>query len=744
LRTGLKNAQKDVKYFGRNVTGSLKEMRGQIAGIAAGLGGGLFIKGGIQDAMRFESLMTTLGESMGDSRKQFEEWQETAGNAFGYSRLQSAETANLLSLNFKEISDSQEDLVKKTTKMMEIAAVISNKRGMTMQEVSDRIRSAMNGEADGADELGVNVRISAMKMSKAYQEMANGQPWDQLTDQMQRTIRYHHILDQVSERLGSTMQDTTALRMAQFTASLSDVKLALGQAFLPILYKVLPYLNAMAQALYKVLQVVAAFSRSLFGGGFVYKAPKGFADVAKKDAQAIAGVGDASEEAGEKSSKAAKKAAKAWTGIFGFDEVNTIKEPDESADAGGGAGGGGAGGLSDVAPDEPESLFKPLEEAIDELAKKMDKYTRPIKKAFKAAFDFIAGYVGEKIKWIKDYWAENGEMIIQAAKNIWNVVGPVLSAVFKFILDSVKMVVDGTLNVFGGLIKFLAGAFTGDWEKTWEGLRQFFFGIVEALYGFWNLTFIGGIKKLLLNFIKDALKEWYKFVDDFKKFFGNGLTNIKKLWADVIKYFKNLWDDFKDSLKKKITAQTKDFRDMWTGVKQGADDAVKALKKVWGTVVSWFTRTIVNPIISAFTDIQDAFSGGIGEGVKYLVNQFIDGINEGIRTLNGAINKMPFGNKVPNIPTIPRLARGGITNGPTLAMVGDNVGGREVISPLDRLESMLTNSVIQAMQLGGGNNGQNSGDIVLNIDGRSFARIVKPYMDKEKGRVGSDVRIRPI
>ena len=77
-------------------------------------------------------------------------------------------------------------------------------------------------------------------------------------------------------------------------------------------------------------------------------------------------------------------------------------------------------------------------------------------------------------------------------------------------------------------------------------------------------------------------------------------------------------------------------------------------------------------------------------------------------------------------------------------MVGDNVGGREVISPLDRLQRMMTNSVIQAMQLGGGGNNQSSGDIVFNIDGRSFARIVKPFLDKEQNRVGTDVRIRTI
>jgi hypothetical protein len=55
---------------------------------------------------------------------------------------------------------------------------------------------------------------------------------------------------------------------------------------------------------------------------------------------------------------------------------------------------------------------------------------------------------------------------------------------------------------------------------------------------------------------------------------------------------------------------------------------------------------------------------------------------------------------------------------------------------------MLTNSVVQAMQLGGGN--RDSGDIILNIDGRTFARIVKPFLQKEDNRVGGDIRIRTI
>jgi len=41
---------------------------------------------------------------------------------------------------------------------------------------------------------------------------------------------------------------------------------------------------------------------------------------------------------------------------------------------------------------------------------------------------------------------------------------------------------------------------------------------------------------------------------------------------------------------------------------------------------------------------------------------------------------------------IPALASGGITTGPTLAMIGDNPGGQEVVMPLSKLQGMMGNS----------------------------------------------------
>ena len=50
--------------------------------------------------MRYEALMTTLGETLGASRKDFEKWQKNTGHAMGFSRLQGAETGKYAFLKF--------------------------------------------------------------------------------------------------------------------------------------------------------------------------------------------------------------------------------------------------------------------------------------------------------------------------------------------------------------------------------------------------------------------------------------------------------------------------------------------------------------------------------------------------------------------------------------------------------------------------------------------------------------------
>lgn len=63
------------------------------------------------------------------------------------------------------------------------------------------------------------------------------------------------------------------------------------------------------------------------------------------------------------------------------------------------------------------------------------------------------------------------------------------------------------MEVFNGLINFLLGVFTGDWERAWEGIKGIFKGIIDA---------IPNIFKTALNAMIDKING-----------FLNGLNGIK-------------------------------------------------------------------------------------------------------------------------------------------------------------------------------------------------------------------------
>lgn len=96
----------------------------------------------------------------------------------------------------------------------------------------------------------------------------------------------------------------------------------------------------------------------------------------------------------------------------------------------------------------------------------------------------------------------------------------------------------------------------------------------------------------------------------------------------------------------------------------------------------------------------------------------------------------------PNIGRVPMMATGGVVDRPTIAMIGE--AGREAVVPLENNTgwmSTMANAIAQNINM---NSRPTGGDVILNIDGRQFARIIKPYNDLENKRVGTNVRLQSI
>jgi hypothetical protein len=110
----------------------------------------------------------------------------------------------------------------------------------------------------------------------------------------------------------------------------------------------------------------------------------------------------------------------------------------------------------------------------------------------------------------------------------------------------------------------------------------------------------------------------------------------------------------------------------WVG--NGFDDIVDGAGKAWD-----FIKGLPDKIGGAFSSV----SSGIAGGLKSAINSVLH--------LPLSIPKvhLPVVGDIGGQTLIPALARGGITTGPTLALIGDNPGGREAVIPLDKYPNAL-------------------------------------------------------
>jgi phage-related protein len=827
LQQGMQQAQTQVNNFGKNVNRTLKMVGAAMAAVGASMGVGSAIK----DAMEYETAMNQVNRIMGASANEFKKWAETTGNAFGYSRLEAVRAGATYGNLLMTFSKGADDTRKKTEELMKATAVVSTATGRTMDDTFERIRSGLLGNTEAIEDLGINVNIAMIESTNAFKQFANGESWNKLSFQVQQQIRYAAILEQAYRKYGDTIADSTATRMSTFVQSLNNVKLALGQAFLPILNVVLPVLTALANKLAVVMGYVAQFVRALVGEkGDIPAQTKALSS----QASAVSNLGDATAKAGKQAKKAGKDAKR---GIAGFDQINQLADP-SGADAGGADGGAGSGGGGvDIPIDtgSTEGAFSKIDEKIQAFANKVKAVFKAIGNFFKGVGVFIKKHSDIIISVLGGIVAGYATYLIATkgattALKVWNKIvalgtkvmkglraamlfltGPVglivvavaaLTAAFiyfyrtndKFrdfvnkILQKIKQVaIDLWKNALIPLGKYLGTVFVDAWQKVKQAAEWLWKNALVPL-GNYLKTFWKQVIVPLAAVLKDVLNTAFKNLSTVATSFWKNVmvplgaffkSNFKPAIEAISAVMSFLWKNVITPLAQYIGAKlivnfktlTSVLTFLWKNVFKplstfmagqlstafkGIKGIIDGLSTAFGGLMNFITGVFTGNWRKAWNGVKDIFGGvfnSLYSLVKTPLNWIIDMVNTVIRGLNSLSIKIPDWSPVGagksfgiNINTIPALAKGGITNGPTLAMIGDNPGGQEVVSPLSDLKDMIASAVgtavMQANQFN--NSGGNSGDVILNLDGRTLARLIKPYLDQENKRVGNNVRLSSV
>lgn len=239
----------------------------------------------------------------------------------------------------RRYSDEQ---IQKTMVALKDAAAFGRQSTYTLgKAVATAAEGLKNENSILVDNAGVTKNVAKMwdEYAKSIGTTAN-----KLTQQQKIQAEVNGILEETKFQTGDAAKlvNTYSGQIAMLGYNFQQLKVAVGNAIMPIVQAVLPGINAIIAAFTELANVFAKVTAMLFGKSTQVKATTGVEASAGAAADATDKLADATAGAGE----ASKKAAKDMKGVqAGFDELNILAGDAASSmkDAAGGMDLEGAG-----------------------------------------------------------------------------------------------------------------------------------------------------------------------------------------------------------------------------------------------------------------------------------------------------------------------------------------------------------------------------------------------------------------
>lgn len=331
--------------------------------------------------------------------------------------------------------------------------------------------------------------------------------------------------------------------------------------------------------------------------------------------------------------------------------------------------------------------------------------------------------------------------LLPVVAEIINVVGTVAIKVIKSLIKIIGDVADA----LSGIIDFLVGVFTGDWELAWQGIKEIADGawslIKDIITGTWDA--IKAVTKGALSIIKSIINVAWNAIKAVTSTVWNA---IKKTLFSILNSIKSTVGTVVNAIRTKVT---RTWKSTWSEATQTLKNAATFIFAKVGAIKD----TITNKFNAARDAVRSAFEG-IVNFIKAPINQAISIVNNAVGMINNAIGGIesafsfgpwtvptPFGSKTigfhatfPRIGTIPYLASGAVIppRSEFLAVLGDQKKGNNLEAP----ESLLRQIVRE--ESGKGQNDGNTYNVTVNASGRKLLDIIISEAEMRRNRNGKN------
>lgn len=459
--------------------------------------------------------------------------------------------------------------------------------------------------------------------------------------------------------------------MSALKSQSAQLKNGLVAAFEPIVTTIIPYITQLVAWLNTATDTFARFLAALQGKQTYTKARKQVIDYAK-------------------SLNTAKSAAQG--ALAAFDSINVLSKNDSGSGAGGETTGAGAFEEADVGTGMQGIIDKltPFRDLLNQWIQETD--FSPLINSFNnlaAACAPFSGYVYDGLLWFMQ-----------------NILLPLASW-------TIQDAAPAFLNMLAKGMEFLG--------KTIETVRPSFdyiwSNVLKPIAEFTGETFIWALDTIGQTFsdLSDLMTEKGDKINEILTAVGKGM---ELLWNVIYKPILQLMRGGISTLLRYIVRIVGDMIDVFSGIVEFVSGVFTGdWKKAWNGLVDIF-KGAVNWIIDIF------------EGV---VNTIIDGINSISIDIPDWVPKIGGSHFGPNLARleIPRLATGGITSGPTTAIIGE--AGREAVLPLENNTEWMDTFADKLSDR----------PVNIRFTGNlaELARLLKPVLDAEDSRIGRNFRV---
>lgn len=492
-------------------------------------------------------------------------------------------------------------------------------RNIETDEAWGKLASALAGETEAVRQLGVDVTEATL------QQTAYKYGIDQTVGSMDRATKIQLTLLSVLDQsriawgdLAKTIQSpSNQLRVIQ--ANITNLARAIGNIFLPVITKVLPYINAFIIALQRLFQWIGSLLGVETGS---------FSDSIGGADDAIGGFVDDIDDAASGLDDANTNAKKLKKTVLSFDELNQLNDNDINTSAGGGGGGGtGIGGssqLDSAISDLLSEYEKVWNDAFNSMSVRSEELADKISSAFQKIYDKIEPLriaLGNLWEAIKPFAQSVGRGLIEFLGDFGNLAinfgNYVVAPVLDDIADAIRRIDPDTAEDIGYALGIIGTAIASFKVAGW--VQSGLFGksgllatTFAALAAHPYIAIATGVAAVVVALDK------FGYIDVDWDTWGDALSN---LWSVLKKFVKGIGAGLVSFIETLLDVMSPALEGLING-------AAKALEALFGVLDM----------------IPEDVLVGIGEGVGKLAAAFVafkgvSGISRIISTIGTALGE---------------------------------------------------------------------------------------------------------